>query len=100
MKSLFLLAAVCCLVLSAWASPVPRAEDDKEVAVARQAAPAAPAAASDDDDDEDDEDDDDDDGVGDLAPDLGNLFVLFIEIEFEKLFGIKILIQELNVIWN
>lgn len=61
MKSLLLLAAVCCLVLSVVGGPVSRFEEKK--AVARQAAPAAaPApAASDDDDDDDDEDEDDDD---------------------------------------
>lgn len=71
MRSLFLLVAVCCLVLSAWASPVPREDDDKEVAVARQAAAAAAPPSTDDDDDDDDEedDDDDDDDVADI-PDL------------------------------
>lgn len=60
-------------MLSAWASPISRAEEDnKEVAVARQSAAPAPAASSDDDDDE--EDDDDDDDVDDLAPDLGKHF--------------------------
>lgn len=61
MKSLFLLAALCCLVLSAWASPIARPEEAEVKEVGRQAAgaPAAPAASSDDDDDDDDDEEDD-----------------------------------------
>lgn len=59
MRSLFLLAALCCLVLSAYGSPIVRPEEVAEPAkeVGRQAAAAAPAASSDDDDDDDDDDD-------------------------------------------
>ncbi|CAK1596278.1 unnamed protein product [Parnassius mnemosyne] len=64
MRSLLLLAAVCCLVLSAWASPIAKPEDDKEVGRQSAAAPApAPAASAEDEDDDDD--DDDDDGTAD-----------------------------------
>lgn len=63
MRSLLMLAAVCCLVLSAWASPIAKPEEAELKEVGRQAAaaPAAPAAATDDDDDDEDDDDDDDD---------------------------------------
>ncbi|XP_045772059.1 acidic repeat-containing protein-like [Maniola jurtina] len=60
MRSLLFLAAVCCLVLSAYASPISRPEESEVKEAGRQAAAAAPAAPAASDDDDDDEDDDDD----------------------------------------
>lgn len=70
MRSLLLLAALCCLVLSTYGSPISR-PDENQKEVGRQSAPAAaalPAASSSNDDDDDDDDDDD----VDLGPLSGN----------------------------
>lgn len=82
MRSLFLLAALCCLVLSAYGSPIVRSEEVAEPVkeVGRQAAAAAPAASSDDEDDDDDDDDDDDVDLDDALSGTSTKYIITFSI--------------------